>query len=87
MQAATRLPLVQVKTSSQQAMERDLIYGEAGDDQIKGEGGKDTVYGGEGDDLIEGGVDSDLVYGDSGDDVFTVEPVETCSSVVLVWIT
>jgi Ca2+-binding RTX toxin-like protein len=46
----------------------DLLYGNANDDVMRGQGGADTMYGGAGDDDMEGNPDADLMYGQSGQD-------------------
>jgi len=45
-----------------------VIYGQEGNDTIKGGGDKDTIYGGQGNDDLNGGWDSDYLYGEDGDD-------------------
>ncbi len=46
----------------------DLLYGNANDDIMRGQGGADTMFGGGGDDDMEGNPASDLIYGQSGQD-------------------
>jgi Ca2+-binding RTX toxin-like protein len=48
--------------------DRDVLYGEDGDDQLFGEYGDDFLYGGIGNDLLRGGLDNDALYGESGND-------------------
>lgn len=53
---------------------KDIMYGNSGDNTLNAHNGNDTVYGLGGDDVINGGNDDDLLYGDdiantlSGDD-------------------
>lgn len=44
----------------------DLVYGNAGNDDISSSSGDDWVYGGSGDDTIDGGNGDDVIYGDGG---------------------
>ena len=46
----------------------DTIYGNAGDDHIRGGAGDDTLYGGAGDDRVFGDGGDDTIYGGAGDD-------------------
>ncbi|GKH61341.1 hypothetical protein CE91St25_16770 [Campylobacter ureolyticus] len=46
------------------------IYGNEGDDTLKGYSGDDTIYGGEGDDILIGASGDDFLQGDSGDDTY-----------------
>ena len=46
----------------------DILLGDEGDDQVKGDKGTDIIYGGEGDDILDGGEGVDLVVGGAGDD-------------------
>ncbi|MDI9335541.1 MAG: calcium-binding protein [Gammaproteobacteria bacterium] len=46
----------------------DIVYGDAGNDNIWGGWGLDTLYGGDGYDNISGENDADTIYGDAGDD-------------------
>ena len=46
------------------------IYGNEGDDTLKGYNGDDTIYGGEGDDILIGASGDDFLQGDSGDDTY-----------------
>jgi Ca2+-binding RTX toxin-like protein len=46
----------------------DVIYGDAGDDQIWARGGANRISGGSGNDRIYGGPGADLIFGDDGDD-------------------
>lgn len=57
----------------------DTIYGGAGNDSIKGDGGNDTIHGGtgadyleggQGNDTLEGGAGADYLDGGSGDDLY-----------------
>jgi len=47
------------------ASNEDVVYGYAGDDDIRSGAGNDTVFGGSGDDTIRGGAGDDEIYGDS----------------------
>ncbi len=49
--------------------DRDIVYGDTGNDTISTGDDADTVYGGQGDDLLRPGIDDDEVYGGSGDDL------------------
>ena len=44
------------------------LYGDAGDDRLKGGGGNDVLLGGDGDDLLVGGSDRDILIGGRGAD-------------------
>ena len=46
----------------------DIIYGGAGDDDLRGEGGNDELYGGAGDDNLYGGNGDDILSGGAGND-------------------
>ena len=46
----------------------DTIYGNAGDDYIRGRDGDDTLYGGAGVDWVFGDGGDDTIYGGAGDD-------------------
>ena len=46
----------------------DIIYGGAGDDDLRGEGGNDELYGGAGDDNLYGGNGDDILFGGAGND-------------------
>ncbi len=57
----------------------DIVYGEAGDDEISSGGGadsifgglgRDTINGGAGNDIISGGADRDDLTGGAGADIF-----------------
>ena len=47
----------------------ELIFGDAGDNEIDAGNGDDTVFGGAGDDTIDGGTGNDSINGGEGDDV------------------
>jgi len=49
--------------------DRDIVYGDEGDDTINTGDDRDTIYGGSGDDVINPGIDNDEVYGGQGDDL------------------
>ena len=49
----------------------DLIYGEAGDEDINGQNGDDQLFGGEGADRIKGQDGDDKLYGGAGVDTLT----------------
>ncbi|AZV77556.1 type I secretion protein [Parasedimentitalea marina] len=49
----------------------DLVYGNAGNDDIRTGPGNDWVYGGSGNDTVNGGTGDDIIYGDGS--VSTVE--------------
>ena len=44
----------------------DLVYGQAGADDISSGSGNDWVYGGSGNDTVSGGTGDDVIYGDGG---------------------
>src|SRR5262249_28910000 len=46
----------------------DLIYGNLGNDVIKGLGGADKIFGGQGNDQVEGDAGNDVIYGKFGND-------------------
>ena len=46
----------------------DLIFGERGNDTLKGNGGSDVLYGGVGNDTIDGGTGNDFLYGEADSD-------------------
>ncbi|WP_430885363.1 calcium-binding protein [Fusibacter sp. JL216-2] len=46
----------------------DKLYGQGGNDIIKGYKGDDELYGGSGDDALDGGEDKDTLYGGIGND-------------------
>lgn len=46
----------------------DILYGDADDDLLYGQGGSDRVYGGTGDDYAEGNAANDRIYGEGGQD-------------------
>lgn len=48
---------------------RDLIFGDTGDNVLKGFGGNDTLAGNSGDDIIEGGDGRDFLFGNDGADI------------------
>uniref|UniRef100_UPI0038928519 Ig-like domain-containing protein n=1 Tax=Pseudooceanicola sp. MF1-13 TaxID=3379095 RepID=UPI0038928519 len=49
--------------------DRDIVFGDEGDDTINTGDDRDTIYGGSGDDEINPGIDNDEVYGGQGDDL------------------
>ena len=51
----------------------DIIYGGAGDDDLRGEGGNDELYGGAGDDNLYGGNGDDILFGGAGNDYMNGE--------------
>jgi Ca2+-binding RTX toxin-like protein len=60
--------------------ESEFIYGDYGNDEIRGSNmsdhlsggpGSDVIYGNDGGDFIEGGSGVDSLYGDAGDDVLS----------------
>ncbi|TNF21131.1 MAG: type I secretion protein [Rhodobacteraceae bacterium] len=51
--------------------DRDLVFGDDGNDTISTGDDRDTIHGGEGDDVITPGIDDDLVYGGGGNDSIT----------------
>src|SRR6185312_16106513 len=46
----------------------DLLFGQAGNDTIKGNGGNDLLFGGSGNDTLDSGVGDDQLFGEAGDD-------------------
>jgi VCBS repeat-containing protein len=48
--------------------DRDLLFGNAGNDYLFGNTNNDTIHGGQGDDWIHGGRDDDWIAGELGDD-------------------
>jgi Ca2+-binding RTX toxin-like protein len=50
----------------------EWIYGNGGNDIIKGHGGDDMLYGGKGNDRINGGDGADYMSGDAGEDVIVL---------------
>ncbi len=46
----------------------NTLFGNMGDDMLKGLGGNDTLRGGKGDDTLYGGADNDKLMGEMGDD-------------------
>ena len=44
------------------------LFGNMGDDTLKGMGGEDTLHGGKGDDVLYGGDHDDMLMGEMGDD-------------------
>jgi Ca2+-binding RTX toxin-like protein len=48
---------------------RDLIFGDTGDNVLRGFGGNDTLAGNSGDDTIEGGDGRDFLFGNDGEDI------------------
>ena len=44
------------------------LFGNMGNDMLKGMGGEDTLHGGKGDDVLYGGNEDDLLMGELGDD-------------------
>ncbi|MGQ0563596.1 MAG: calcium-binding protein [Gemmobacter sp.] len=46
----------------------DTLYGNAGNDSLRGDTADDQVYGGDGEDLLRGGAAADNLYGGEGDD-------------------
>ena len=53
-----------------QGIDRDLLYGGRGDDNLLDRRGADRLVGGPGDDLLRPGLGEDRAFGDSGDDKF-----------------
>jgi Ca2+-binding RTX toxin-like protein len=51
-----------------------LLYGDIGNDTIRGLGGNDTIRGGDNDDTLFGDAGNDLVYGESGHDSLSGGP-------------
>lgn len=49
------------------------IFGDAGNDTLKGNSGTDTIHGGADNDTINGKADADILYGDAGIDTFIFE--------------
>ena len=51
------------------------MFGNAGNDDLRGGKGKDTLRGGAGRDRLDGGKDRvvDIVFGEAGSDVFVAE--------------
>lgn len=47
---------------------RTQLYGNAGDDSIRGSDGSDAIFGGSGDDTLNGGKGNDSIRGGTGDD-------------------
>lgn len=47
----------------------DDLFGNDGEDAIRGRAGNDRLFGGAGDDVIRGGRGADILQGGSGDDV------------------
>ena len=45
------------------------LFGDSGDDELKGGAGADTLYGGDGSDTLYGGAGNDVLYGGDGNDV------------------
>ena len=48
--------------------DRDIVYGGAGDDNIRTGDDRDTIFGGTGNDTIDAGIDDDDINGGEGDD-------------------
>ena len=46
----------------------DIIYGGAGNDNLRGNGGQDTIHGEEGNDTLIGGQGNDELFGGADDD-------------------
>ncbi len=44
------------------------MYGDIGDDTLRGKGGNDQIHGEDSNDKIFGGLGNDLLYGDDGQD-------------------
>lgn len=49
----------------------NAVYGNGGNDTLRGLAGSDTIYGGSGDDWIDAGTENDLVYGGTGRDTMS----------------
>ena len=52
----------------------DSLYGNGGDDVIRGKTGNDELYGDGGNDVLRGGPDDDELIGGKGDDTYTGGP-------------
>jgi hypothetical protein len=55
---------------SEDVLNRAVIFGGAGDDEIVGGSGKDLIFGGDGEDDVAGGPNRDKVFSGDGEDVF-----------------
>ncbi len=53
--------------------DRDLVFGDAGNDWIVGNLGRDSLYAGNGSDRVHGGKDDDWLLGELGDDTLNGE--------------
>ncbi len=53
--------------------DRDLVFGDAGNDWIVGNLGRDSLYAGKGSDRLHGGKDDDWLLGELGDDTLNGE--------------
>ena len=62
-----------VVEAAKPASASNTIYGNQGDDRIKGLAGNDTLYGGKGNDTLYGGADHDTLMGELGDDALKGE--------------
>ena len=52
----------------------DVIKGKTGNDELYGDGGDDVLRGGRGNDVLSGGPDDDELIGGKGDDTYTGGP-------------
>ncbi|MCL2791349.1 MAG: hypothetical protein FWD79_12050, partial [Desulfobulbus sp.] len=53
-----------------QLTQSGALYGEDGDDILKGSSGNDQLFGGAGNDTLDGGAGDDLLQGGTGDDTY-----------------
>ena len=59
---------VDESTMMTEAGRGNKLFGNMGDDMLKGLAGNDTLHGGKGDDTLYGGADNDRLMGEMGDD-------------------
>ena len=50
-----------------------IVFGEAGNDTLRGGAGADRLYGGDGSDVLDGGAGRDMMYGGAGNDIYHVD--------------
>ncbi len=61
-------PETEDEDESMPASKGNKLFGNMGDDMLKGLAGNDTLHGGKGDDTLYGGADNDRLMGEMGDD-------------------